>query len=236
MEIRKAFHDEMGEIRSDVIRLGALTGESIQAGTNALLDGDLSKVDEVIQADLDIDALTHSIEQRTCLLLAQQQPMAVDLRVLVSILRIIHEVERIGDLMVKVAKAARRLYPEPLDPRSRGLINRMRDQAGAQLRLAVDAFADGDMSKARALADMDDVMDDLQKELFQYIFSQHDEGDTALQRSVSMALVGRYYERIGDHAANFADRVEFMVTGHFAYETADDAPAAVSSQGDGPAG
>jgi phosphate transport system protein len=231
VEIRKAFHEEMGEIRSDVIRLGALTGESIQAGTNALLDGDLSKVDEVIQADLDVDALTHSIEQRTCLLLAQQQPMAVDLRVLVSILRIIHELERIGDLMVKVAKAARRLYPEPLEPRARGLINRMRDQAAAQLRLAVDAFADGDLAKARALIDMDDVMDELQKELFQYIFSQHDAGDTALQRSVSIALVGRHYERVGDHAANFADRVEFMVTGHFAYETAEDA-APVPAQSD----
>ena len=234
MEIRKAFHEEMGEIRSDVIRLGALAGEAIQAGTNAFLDEDLSKVDDVVQADVGMDALTHSIEQRTCLLLAQQQPMAVDLRVLVSILRIIHEVERIGDLMVKVAKAGRRMYPEPLEPRPRGLINRMRDQAAAQLRLAVDAFADQDMSKARALMDMDDVMDELQKELFQYIFSQHDSGDTSLQRSVSIALVGRYYERIGDHAANFADRVEFMVTGHFAYESTDDGQASVSSQPDGP--
>ena len=227
MEIRKAFHEEMGEIRSDVIRLGAMTGEAIQAGTNALLDGDLNKVDVVIQDDVDIDGLTHSIEQRTCLLLAQQQPMAVDLRVLVSILRIIHEVERIGDLMVKVAKAARRLYPEPLEPRARGLINRMRDQAAAQLRLAVDAFADQDLSKARALIDMDDVMDDLQKELFQYIFSQQGAADTVLPRSVSIALVGRYYERIGDHAANFADRVEFMVTGHFSYESAEDGQASL---------
>lgn len=231
MEIRKAFHEEMGEIRSEVIRLGALAGESIQAGTNALLEEDLSKVDEVVKADLEVDALTHSIEQRTCLLLAQQQPMAVDLRVLVSILRIIHEVERIGDLMAKVAKAARRLYPEPLEPRARGLVNRMRDQAAAQLRLAVDAFADQDLSKAHALTDMDDVMDELQRELFQYIFSRHDGGDTELQRSVSIALVGRYYERIGDHAANFADRVEFMVTGHFSYETAES-----SSQPDGAGG
>jgi phosphate transport system protein len=160
--------------------------------------------------------------------------MAVDLRVLVSILRIIHEVERIGDLMAKVAKAARRLYPEPLEPRARGLINRMRDQAAAQLRLAVDAFADQDLSKARALADMDDVMDELQKELFQYIFSQHDAADTALQRSVSIALVGRYYERIGDHAANFADRVQFMVTGHFSYETSDAGAVPASAGPEGP--
>ena len=220
VETRKAYHEELDEIRSEVIRLGALVGEAIQSGTNALIDENLSLVEEVVAADRVLDELTHSIEQRVCLLLAQQQPMAGDLRVLLSILRIIHELERIGDLMVKVAKGARRLYPEPLEPRVRGLLNRMRDQAAAQLRLAVDAFADRDVSKAAALGDMDDVMDDLQKELFRYIFSQQ-EGDLVLQRSVSIALIGRYYERIGDHAANFADRVEYMVTGHFSYETAE---------------
>ena len=216
VETRKLFHEEMDEIRSDVIRLGALTGEAIQAGTNALLDEDLVGVEAMVAADRNLDDLTHSIEQRVCLLLAQQQPMAGDLRVLVSILRIIHELERIGDLMVKVAKGGRRLSPEPLEPRARGLINRMREQAAAQLRTAVDAFADRDVAKAAALADMDDVMDELQKELFRYIFSQYEGGDQVVQRSVSIALVGRYYERIGDHAANFADRVEYMVTGHFA--------------------
>ena len=219
-ETRKVFHEEMDELRSDVIRLGALVGEAIQAGTNALLDSDLTMVEQVVEADVVVDDLTHVIEQMTCRLLAQQQPMAVDLRTLVTILRVIHELERIGDLMVKVAKSARRLYPEPLEPRARGLINRMRDQAAAQLRLAVDAFADRDLAKAAALVDMDDVMDELQKELFHYIFSQHGPSDVVLHHSVSMALIGRYFERAGDHAANFADRVQFMVTGHFSYEAA----------------
>ena len=211
----------MDELRSDVIRLGALAGEAVQAGTNALLDGDLTQVEQVVEADRILDDLTHNIEQHTCRLLAQQQPMAVDLRTLVTILRVIHELERIGDLMVKVAKAARRLYPEPLEPRARGLINRMRDQAAAQLRLAVDSFADRDLAKAAALVDMDDVMDDLQKELFHYIFSQHGPSDAVLHHSVSMALIGRYFERAGDHAANFADRVSFMVTGQFAFEVSE---------------
>ena len=217
-DIRRAYHEELDEIRIDVIRLAALAAEAIQRGTQALLDQDLGEVEKMIDADAELDALTHSIEHRTSQVLAQQQPMASDLRILLSILRIIHEVERIGDLMVKVAKVARRLYPDPLEPRARGLISRMRDQAGAQLRVAVDAFADKDMSKASALIDMDDVMDDLQKELFQYIFTNYNAAEASLQRAISIALLGRYFERIGDHAANFADRVQFMVTGHFPYE------------------
>lgn len=224
-ETRKLFHDELDEIRAEVIRLGAMAAEAVQRGTDALLDADLGEVERIIEADRQLDDISHDIEHRTCLLLAQQQPMAVDLRVLVTILRVNHELERVGDLMVKVAKGARRLYPEPLPPRIRGLVDRMRDQAAAQVRLAVDAFADRDLGKASALADMDDVMDDLQKELFQAIFSDHSREDAVLQRAVQLALIGRYYERIGDHAANFADRVQFMVTGNFPYELAHEVDA-----------
>ena len=219
-ETRRVFHEELDAIRSDVIRLGAMAGEAIEAATNALLAADLAAVERVVEDDRLLDDLTHDMEQRTCLLLAQQQPMAADLRMLVTVLRVIHELERIGDLMGKVAKAARRLYPHEIEPRMRGLIDRMRDQAAAQLRLAIEAFADRDVARAAALADMDDVMDELQKELFQTIFSVRTPDDSTLQLAVQMALVGRYYERAGDHAANVADRVQFMVTGHFSFENA----------------
>jgi len=229
-ETRRAFHEELDALRSDVIRLGALAGEAIEAATNALLAADLAAVEKVVENDRVLDDLTHAMEQRTCLLLAQQQPMAADLRMLVTVLRVIHEIERIGDLMTKVAKAARRLYPHEIDPKIRGLIDRMRDQAAAQLRLAIEAFADRDVARAAALADMDDVMDELQKELFQAIFSLRSPDDSSLQLAVQMALVGRFYERAGDHAANVADRVQFMVTGHFSFEgpIADDASSLTS--------
>ena len=217
-QTRRAFHEELDSLRSDVIRLAALAGEAIEAATNALLAADLAAVEAVVANDAVLDDLTHDLEQRTCLLLAQQQPMAADLRMLVTVLRVIHEIERIGDLMSKVAKAARRLYPQEIDPKMRGLIDRMRDQAAAQLRLATEAFADRDVARAAALVDMDDVMDELQKELFQAIFSSRSPDDSTLQLAVQMALVGRYYERAGDHAANVADRVQFMVTGRFSFE------------------
>ncbi|HEX9530282.1 MAG TPA: phosphate signaling complex protein PhoU [Acidimicrobiales bacterium] len=214
-ETRRSFHEELEQLRHDVIVLAAAAEEAIQAGTHALLDRDLTAVERVIADDRTIDDLTHSAEERCYELLARQQPMAVDLRTLVTVMRILHELERIGDLMVNVAKTTRRLFPGELEPRVRGIIDRMRDQASVQVRLAVDAFADRDPARAAALVDMDDVMDDLQKELFRTIFAGPADDDHALQRAVQVALVGRYFERIADHAVNVAERVEFMVTGQF---------------------
>jgi phosphate transport system protein len=214
-ETRRAFHEELDEIGRDVVRLGAMTSQAIHAGTDAFLEADLAGAERVIVDDGEIDELMHSIEARTYLLLARQQPMAIDLRMLVTVLRVIHELERAGDLMVNVAKATRRLYPYQLDPKMRGLLHRMREQAIAQLTLAVEAFAERDPARAAALADMDDVMDDLQKDLFRVIFASEVDDEGALQRVVQIALVGRYFERIADHAVNTGERVAFMVTGHF---------------------
>ena len=154
------------------------------------------------------------------LLLARQQPMASDLRTVVAVLRIVHELERSADLMVNVAKTTRRLYPHSVDPKLRGIIQRMGEQAGTQTRVAIDAFADADPSAAAALADMDDTMDDLTKSLFRYILgSASGEEETVLQ-AVQLALVGRHYERIADHSVTIAQRVGFMVTGE--HPQADD--------------
>ena len=217
-ETRRAFHEELKELSEDVVRLGAMVSEAIQAGTDAFLDADLTAAERVIAQDGLVDELMHSVESRTYLLLARQQPMAVDLRMLVSILRVTHELERAGDNMVNVVKATRRIYPYELDPKIRGLVHRMRQQATEQLRLAVTAFAERDPARAAALRDMDDVMDDLQKDLFRTIFTLHVSDESSLQRAVQVALVGRYFERIADHAVNAGERVTFMVTGEFAEE------------------
>jgi phosphate transport system protein len=215
-EARKSFQDALDELRIDVIRLAALTTEAIAAGTQAFLDADLAAAEQVIENDDDIDDLTHSIEDSCYQLLARQQPMATDLRTVIAVLRIVHELERSADLMVNVAKTTRRLYPHSLDPKLRGIIQRMGEQAGTQTRVALDAFADSDPSAAFALADMDDTMDDLTKSLFRHILSgagpgADDEGNVLL--AVQLALVGRHYERIADHAVTIGQRVGFMVTG-----------------------
>jgi phosphate transport system protein len=213
-EARKSFQDALDELRIDVIRLAALTTEAIAAGTQAFLDADLAAAEQVIENDDDIDQLTHEIEDSCYQLLARQQPMASDLRIVVSVLRIVHELERSADLMVNVAKTTRRLYPHSLDPKLRGIIQRMGEQAGTQTRVALDAFADSDPSAAAALSDMDDTMDELTKSLFRYILARSgtdDEGNVLT--AVQLALVGRHYERIADHAVTIGERVGFMVTG-----------------------
>jgi phosphate transport system protein len=213
-EARKVFAEELLDLRGAVIRLGALVTEAVAGGTQALLDADLGAAERVVEQDSAIDELAYAIEDHCFVLIARQQPMAGDLRMVLAVLRIGHELERSGDLMKSVVKATRQLYPRSIDPKLRGIISRMGEQAASEIRVAIDAFADNDPSRAAAVFDMDDVMDDLTKSLFRYILTREgpvDEG--RLLESVQLALVGRHYERIADHAVNVADRVVFVATG-----------------------
>jgi phosphate transport system protein len=170
--------------------------------------------ERVIAGDDQIDDLYHRIEDSVYRILATQAPVAMDLRAVITMLRINHELERDADLMVNVAKTARRIYPHELDPKTRGIIDRMGIQAANQTRLAIDAFADRDPSWASALADMDDAMDELGKSLFRHQLSlgaNADEGTVV--KAMQVALIARHYERIADHAVTIAERVRFMVTG-----------------------
>jgi phosphate transport system protein len=212
-ESRKTLQEELDEVRSDIIRLAALTTEAIAAGTQAFLDGDLNMAEAVVEGDDPIDDLYHAIEDRLLLILATQSPVAADLRYVVTMMRINHELERDADLMVNVAKTTRRIYPHQLDPKVRGIIDRMGVQASNQTRLAIDAFADSDPSWAAALGDMDDTMDELTKGLFRTILAWGASDEATVLQAVQVALVGRHYERIADHAVTIAERVQYMVTG-----------------------
>jgi phosphate transport system protein len=212
-EIRHTYHGQLDDLRVDVVRLGLMATDAIAAGTDALLEADLVGAEQVIQADNALDDLTHSLEERCYTTLARQQPMASDLRMVVAVLRTIHEIERTGDLMVNVAKTTRRLYPVELPDPIRRIIEQMGRQAGIQLRVSIEAFAESDTVRAQALEDMDDVMDDLQRELFRTIFALGRADEAGLQQMVQIALVGRFYERMADHAVNIGERVTYMVTG-----------------------
>lgn len=212
-ETRRSYDEQLHEIREDVIKLSARVCEQIGAATESLLAGDLAAVDRVYADRKEILDISHALEQRAYRLLALQQPMAADLRTLLAVLRILHEIELTSGLMRNVARATRRLYPQELAPRVRGIIERMGAQASVQMRLAIEAFAASDTKVAAALPDMDDVMDDLQKELFRAIFALGAPDESALQRAVQITFVGRDYERAADHAVTIGKWVEFMVTG-----------------------
>jgi phosphate transport system protein len=212
-DARRSYHEQLEEIRGDVVKVAAKTCEQIGAATQAMLDGDLALVDRIYAEHEEIAQRVTQIEQRVYQLFALQQPMASDLRELLAVLRILHEIELTAGLMRNVARATRRLYPRELPPRVRGIIERMGAQASVQTHLAVDAFADVDAAIAAALPDMDDVMDDLQKELFRAIFAVGAPDESALQMAVQLAFVGRDYERAADHAVMVGRWVAFMVTG-----------------------
>ena len=221
-EARKSFGESLDEIKSDVIRLAALVSEQIGRGTEALLDADLAKAEEVIGSSAPQATLAHSIESRTYELFARQQPIAVDLRTLLTVLRALQELELAGNLMVSIAKAARRLYPRELPPKVRGILEQMGAQASVQMHLAIDAFADRDPAWAATLADMDDAMDELSKSLFRHsltLGANADEG--TIVKAMQVALLARHYERIADHAVTIAERVMFMVTGRHPGEDHD---------------
>ena len=212
-ETRRSYDEQLHEIREDVIKLSARVCEQIGAATESLLAGELAAVDRVYADRKEILDISHALEQRAYRLLALQQPMAADLRTLLAVLRILHEIELTSGLMRNVARATRRLYPQELAPRVRGIIERMGAQASIQMQLAIEAFAASDTKVAAALPDMDDVMDDLQKELFRAIFALGAPDESALQRAVQITFVGRDYERAADHAVTIGRWVEFMVTG-----------------------
>ena len=220
-DMRRTFHEQLQDLGEEVIRLGGMTVELITGATQGLLDGDLAIADQTVHNDDAIDALTHTVEDQCFLLLARQQPMATDLRTILATLRIAHELERSADLSVNISKATRRLYPTSLDPKVRGIVDQMGRQAANQTRLALDAYADTDPTWASVLADMDDAMDELTKSLFRYILSLAPADEAAVQQAVQIALVGRHFERIADHAVTIAERVVFMATGEWSIDESD---------------
>lgn len=212
METRSAFHQQLDDIHRDLLRAAARVTETIMRGTQILLDLDMAGAQALIEGDDELDALTLDIEERCFTVLARQQPMAGDMRAVVTAIRLTSEIERSGDLMVNVAKAARRLYGTPVPAPLRSLLQAMADEAVRLYQLAMDSYADGDAGMAAAIDDMDDRLDQLHKDYIQAILELHADVQD-VQVAVQLALVGRYYERIGDHAVNIGERVQYMVTG-----------------------
>ncbi len=213
MTERKSFDEQLEEAKADVVKLASRIGEQIARATQSILDGDLAVVDTIYSEHEIIAIENREVEQRAYRIFALQQPIAVDLRMLLAVLRILHELELTANLMRNVARATRRLYPRQLSPRIRGIIERMGAQASTQMRIAIDAFADNDEYAAAALPDMDDVMDELQKDLFRAIFAEGAPDESSLQQAVQITFVGRDYERAADHAVTIARWVRFIATG-----------------------
>ena len=212
-DLRPEFHHDIDALHDDVARLGATVVELIPRVTDILLEQDLEGAEYVISGDDEIDARSIDIEERALTMLALQAPMARDLRQIAAALKLAPEIERSADLCVNLCKAARRIFGHNLDPKLRGLIQRLSDQATQEYKEAVESYVVIDAVRAAALDDMDDYLDDLHVEFIHQIFASHAAGTADLQTCVQLAMVARFYERLGDHAVNLSERVRYIGTG-----------------------
>jgi phosphate transport system protein len=206
---QQGFRRELESINRQVIGLFALVGECLAGATEALLSGDRESARLLIARDDIIDATHRDIEDLILRELSLQSPSASDLRFLLSALRIVPELERSADLAAHIASRAMRGLTPELTPRVRGLIQSM-GQVGVEMwHRATDAYAERDEGAHRRLGDADDELDDLHVSLTAEISS----GKVSTPVAIELALVGRFYERLGDHAVNISGHVRYMVTG-----------------------
>jgi phosphate transport system protein len=236
---RKTFQHNLEDIRQEMVQMAALVTEGIARATDVVLAGDLADAQRIIEEDDPLDARAVDLEERCYQQLALQQPMAGDLRSLVTAIRMISEIERSGDLVVNIAKGARRIFGTELPARMRGQISQMGEECTRLFRLAIDAYVDEDAGMAAALDDLDDRLDTIHGDYIQEIFLAHNAGELEIQGAVQLALIGRYYERIGDHAVNIGERVRYMVTGWLPEHTGAARVAAAKARipsGSAPAG
>jgi len=212
-EIRKRFHEGLVSLTHDVVTLGRMLERAIPRGARVVLEGDLELGAQLVVGDDEFDALALSIEEQTYDLLARQAPVARDLRELLTALRMASELERAADLVGNLVKATRRLYGLSVPPRLREYIERLASEATRLIGLAIDAYEQRSAGLASALDDIDDTLDQLHADYIEAIFDAHAAGDVDPEQAMQLALVGRFFERIGDHAVNIGERVGFLVTG-----------------------
>lgn len=210
--MRIAFHKELESLDQAIVQLGALVEKSTLLATNALIEGDVELAERVQAGDDEIDTLFLDIEKRSLTLLAQQAPVAGDLRLIVAILRVVNDLERAGDLAYNIAKLVQsEEFRDPNLKTVRALVSELGQTAARLLGVALDAWARKDEKLAAAVDVQDDQLDDLHAELITRLVEL--KGQDNLATAIRLAMIGRYFERIGDHAVNISERVRYYITG-----------------------
>ena len=205
-EHRQEFDNELDAIESKVIELFAMVAEGVPMATQAVLNGDVEVFARLAERDRAIDALYLEVEGLANREILLQAPVASDLRFLLSVLRIVPELERSHDLVVHIGASAGHILSGDLTARARGLVARMGDLAADMWRRAADSWYERDRDAAAALAERDEGMDELHASLTAELAA----GQMAVPVAMEMALVARDYERLGAHAVNIARRVVYL--------------------------
>jgi len=213
--MRKIFDAELKQLGGDLALMSGLVEQAIDRAGTALLTADLQLAESVIADDAAIDAINRKLDERCILMLAQQQPVATDLRIIVSALRMSATLERMGDLARHIAQVARLRYPRQAIPH--GLSETFAEMHDAATRVAKRTtllLQSHDLDVAKEIERDDDLLDGLHEDTFTAMLSGGWTGTP--QETVDVTLAGRYYERFGDHGVSIARRVTYLVTGDFA--------------------
>jgi phosphate transport system protein len=206
VEHRQEFQRQLEAIEAKVIELFAMVAEDLPRATQALLTGDSESFAVLAEREQVIDALYPEIEDLVNGEILLQAPVAQDLRFLLSVLRIVPELERSHDLVIQIAAMANHILSEDLSPRSRGLVERMGKLAAAMWRKAADSWYQRDRAAAAQLEERDEEMDELHASLIAELAS----GSMSIPVTMEMTLAGRAFERLGAHAVNIARRVVYL--------------------------
>jgi phosphate transport system protein len=216
--MRDAFHEELDAIQATLVTMGEMVAVAMERSSEALLKADVKLAEQVISEDEKLDTIQHDLEARAINLMARQQPVAQDLRILVTSLRMSADLERMGDLCHHIAKLARMRYPEVAVPAELvKTIENMGTTAVKIIEKSTHVVKTQDLQAAIELETDDDEMDKLHRALFVALLD--DSWSHGIEAAIDMTLLGRYYERCADHAVSIARRVYFLVKGEYASES-----------------
>ena len=210
--MREAYHERLDQLADQLAGMCSMVADAMELATKSLLEVDLGIAEQVIGDDAKIDEARSTCEEQAYALLALQAPVATDLRTVLAAIHAAESLERMGDLALHVAKAARRRHPQPVLPDSvRPYFQEMGRIAVQLAHKTEEVIKSQDADQARALEVADDEMDDLHRHLFTVIMDR--DWPHGVASAVDVTLLGRFYERFADHAVSVAKRVVFVVTG-----------------------
>lgn len=213
MSPRYAFEKSLAELQQDILRMASLVEQAIYDAVESLVKQDVTGAAQVIMGDEMIDNLYLEIEDKCVKLIATQQPMARDLRVAITGIKICLSLERMADHAVDIARAAMCLSGQPLTVKCLEYIPQMGRLAQQMVKEGLDAYVNSDVQKARDMCALDDEVDYLFAKIFRELISNMEEDPKSIMQAAYLLYVSRYLERIADHATNIGEAVIYLVTG-----------------------
>ena len=209
----KAFDTDLQELARSVVEMGGLTEKQLTQSLDALSRRDPQRAQQIVAADISIDALQRDVEQKAVLTIARRQPMAVDLREILTALRLCNDLERIGDLAKNIAKRVMLLQCESYSASLIRGVQHMGALVLAQLKLALDSYAGRDLQKALAVWSGDEEIDAICSSVFRELLTYMIEDPRNITCCIHLMFSAKNIERIGDHATNIAETVHYMIEG-----------------------